>query len=136
LFTIQHLITQYNLYEFNRVLVSRDCYASSLRELFLWQEPGASGRKFMALASDVMDIVVKWPKSTFGTILVERLIAIYTAVAVFLEAERKREAKLKDDRIRRAQSKKKEGEKEDGPLPKDDSDKSEGGGDSGPDHGE
>ena len=64
----------------------------------------------MALASDVMDIVVKWPRSTFGTILVERLIAVYTAVAVFLEAERKREAKLKEDRIRRAQSKKKEGE--------------------------
>lgn len=56
----------------------------------------------MTLASDIMDIVVKWPKSTIGTILVERLIAIYTSVAVFLEAERKREAKLKEERIRRA----------------------------------
>lgn len=38
LFTIQHLISQFNLHEFNRVLISRDCYAQSLRELFLWQE--------------------------------------------------------------------------------------------------
>jgi hypothetical protein len=135
LFTLQHLISQYNLHEFNRVLISRECYAWSLRELFMWQEQGTDGRKFMALASDVMDIVVKWPKSTFGTILVERFIAIYSSVAVYLEAERKRESKLKEDWIRRAKMKKKGGDKEGEQEPKDGSDKSEGGGDSGPDRG-
>lgn len=33
---LQHLITQYNSFEFNRVLVSRECYAVAMRHLFQW----------------------------------------------------------------------------------------------------
>ena len=109
---VQHLITQYNSFEFNRVLVSRECYAVAMRHLFTWQEDGAKKRRFMQLTNDILDIVVKWSseeRSPLRTLIVERLVQIYTSIALVLESERKREAKLREDaRLRREARRKRE----------------------------
>lgn len=66
----------------------------------------------MQLTNDILDIVVRWSsedKTPLRTLIVERLIQIYTSIALVLESERKREAKLREDaRLRREARRKRE----------------------------
>lgn len=66
---IHCLTNQYNQYEYNRVLLSRECYHDSIRIIFNWAhapEPNASGKiskplTFIRTCNKILSQAVKLP---------------------------------------------------------------------------
>jgi hypothetical protein len=119
LLIIQHLSNQYNQFEYNRVLLSRECYAQSMRILFDYGQPG-SGYRFVDTINSILSKVVKVPSSkSWGsqssvqalcTLVIERTMKIFTTVSLFLEEQKKRDKQRKLEAKRRKELKAKQQE--------------------------
>lgn len=114
LMIIQHLINQFNQIEYNRVILSRECYASSIRTLFEYGNQPNQNARFVEIVNEILAQVVKMPSDasqgqaeikkeasaakcqSLSVIMIERSLKIFNIVALFLEGEKKRERQLKD----------------------------------------
>lgn len=108
------MINQYNQFEYNRVLLSRDCYSQSIRVLFDYGQ-SAAGLRFVDIINSILNKVVKVPCSqaksghssvqALCTLVIERTIKIFTTITLFLEEQKKREKQRKLDIKRRKELK-------------------------------
>lgn len=121
---IHSLTNQYNQYEYNRVLLSRECYHDSIRMVFDWThatEPDANGKMrkpltFIRTCNKILSQAVKLPSKmdkgksakdqgqpkvaqslqALATFIIECFVKTFTSVALYVEGEKKREQKLKE----------------------------------------
>ena len=90
------------------MVLSRECYADSIRTLFEYGQ-GADEMRCVAILNQLLAQVVRmptgpqenqmkdekvlhfWSLQTMSTLIIERSIKIFTTIALFLEGEKKRE---------------------------------------------
>lgn len=156
LLIIQHLTNQFNQFEYNRVVLSRQCYSQSIRALFEYGQDTSSGSnlRLVQILNLILSQVVKLPAApsrenapaadgevkafsslqTLSTLVIERSIKIFTTIALFLEGEKKREKQIKEEQkkkkeLQSVKAKKKADEKKEQAKDKPDSKKEAEGGD-------
>lgn len=116
---IHCLTNQYNQYEYNRVLLSRECYHDSIRIVFNWTHApgaGAAGKAgkpltFLGTCNKILNQAVKLPSKAeksktspeqseptvsqslqaLATLIIESFVKTFTTVALYVEGEKKRE---------------------------------------------